>query len=315
MPIWLLVIIIVSSVIVGIFLLSLIIGFSVFIGSCTNKILDNRKKDWESTFDDETKSMMDKPWFIKEVLPNKVTIKAKDHLSLFGYLIKGNNHNYIVYCHGYGGFPYEKSKILHDIYDKYHCNILCIVQRAQNGNKAHFLTMGIKEGRDLSCWCKYISKMDPLAKIVVYGQSLGAATVMNSFNFDMPKNVTGAIEDCGYVNVLKQFMFSGTGYVPKFLLGYICWFMCLSMYLVGINYLGSSPLKGIKKIKVPFLSFHGEIDEVVPFSNFAEVAKYQQSPNFFSKSFPGAVHTKSYVINKKEYMDLIDNLLSISFSK
>ena len=44
-------------------------------------------------------------------------------------------------------------------------------------------------------------------KILITGISMGAATVMNATQYDLPKNVVGVLADCGYdsaKNIIKK---------------------------------------------------------------------------------------------------------------
>lgn len=102
------------------------------------------------------------------------------------------------------------------------------------------------------------------AEIVLFGVSMGAATVMNVSGEILPSNVKAIIEDCGYTSVWNQFsyqlkelfslsafpMMHGASLITKLRAGY--W---LSQ---------ASPIEQVKKSVTPMLFIHGDQDDFVP---------------------------------------------------
>lgn len=72
-------------------------------------------------------------------------------------------------------------------------------ERAHGKSGGSCLTLGIREWYDCRRWVDYvIGHAGPDAKIVLYGMSMGAATVLMAAGPELPKNVAGIVADCGY---------------------------------------------------------------------------------------------------------------------
>lgn len=65
--------------------------------------------------------------------------------------------------------------------------------------------MGWPERLDIVAWIERIVQADPEARILVFGESMGAATAMNVAGESLPANVKCIIEDCGYTSVWDEF--------------------------------------------------------------------------------------------------------------
>ena len=183
MPVGAIVGIIIGGIVTIFFLIPFIISFIIVLYAQSNLGIHKIKRGWDKNPNPDFMMMIDKDWFKENF--QKVQIKSKDKKQLNGYLHKEDSNFYIIFCHGYGGEVVEKTVILRQLNEKYHCNILIIEQRAQLTSKAKIITMGVKEGVDLSLWVSYLIDLNSNAKIMLYGQSMGAATIMNSFNYEI----------------------------------------------------------------------------------------------------------------------------------
>ena len=273
--------------------------------STNNKQLKKQISSWEEPTEGFL-SQQDSDWFFDKNNFRKITIVACDKKNISAYFHETQSHLYIVYAHGYGGNPNEKTKVLHELNKHYGCNVLILEQRGQNDSKIKYLTMGIKEGSDLSLWCSYLVNIDSNAKIIIYGQSMGAATVMSAPLYGLNKNVIGAIEDCGYIDLINQFSFSGKGYAPKPLLKIVSFLMCVCYLFHGANPFKYSPKKGLEKMSIPLLAIHGEKDQVVEYRNFIEIDKFiNKNISITKHSFPTAEHAMSVYVDSDRYMNAL----------
>ena len=254
---------------------------------------------------------MDSDWFYNDKNFSLVTISAFDKVSLNAYLHNENSNIYVIYAHGYMGEPNEKTRILKEIAFANSSNILIVEQRGQQNNRAKYCTMGINEAFDIQSWIDFIINNNPNAKIILYGQSMGAATIMNCFNLNLPSNIVGAIEDCGYVNLRDQFVFSGTGYGPKWFLKFICSLMCFLYLFHGANHYKMKQTKALSKVNVSFLAIQGDQDEVVDYKNLSLVEKYINKNVYFQKEvFHEAKHAVSAAKDMDRYMKIVNTFIS-----
>ena len=124
--------------------------------------------------------------------------------------------------------------------------------------------MGWLDRLDILDWVKLIIKMNPEAKIVLHGASMGAATVMNATGEELPQIVICCIEDCGFTNMWEQYcnQIKGTTKFPAEII--------LSLVnpalksKLGFEFRDNSPLEQVSKSKTPTLFIHGDADTVVP---------------------------------------------------
>ena len=75
--------------------------------------------------------------------------------------------------------------------------------RASGKSEGTYLTMGVLEGKDVAQWAREITAVDPKARIVLHGESMGASDVMMALGEPLPKNVKAVIEDSGYSDLSR----------------------------------------------------------------------------------------------------------------
>ncbi|MBQ2350383.1 MAG: alpha/beta hydrolase [Cytophagales bacterium] len=176
------------------------------------------------------------------------------------------NHKWVIMVHGYRG---DAGSIFAEGIKFYELgyNLLFIDMRGHGNSEGDCFSMGWYERIDLKGWINKIIDLDPDAQIVLYGISMGAATVMMTLGEKLPSNVKVAIEDCGYSSVYSIFLcclksMFNINIIPARLL--------LSVFTIYVKikdgYLltDASAVKQLKKNKRPVLFIHGDSDTFVP---------------------------------------------------
>lgn len=147
---------------------------------------------------------------------------------------------------------------------------LLVDHRGSGNSEGNVITFGVNESRDLARWVDYIiENIDPDAKIILTGVSMGAATVMIGAGMDLPKNVVGVLADCGYTSAkdIIQKVVREMKLPPALLYPFIK----LGARLYGHFDLEEfSPIESMKKARVPVIFFHGDGDDFVPHSMSVE---------------------------------------------
>lgn len=239
----------------------------------------------------------------------KVKILSFDKKELVGHYFPYStpSHKYLISLHGYRGSWQENSFVANVIFDK-GFNVLMIDQRGHHESSGKYFSMGYKESRDLFFWITYIVNKDPLAQIVLYGLSMGAATLMFSMKYPMPKNVKCAIEDCGY-SCIKEELFSCLNLKfktklisKKFILSSLESFC----YLKGIN-INISTKESLLKCQTPILFIHGSKDMYVPFAMLDTNFSNLKSGVFKQKEVFDATHASSAYSDPDRYKTIISN--------
>lgn len=144
-------------------------------------------------------------------------------------------------------------------------NALIVDHRASNQSDGTVITFGILESRDCPVWVDFILRhINPNAKIILTGISMGASTVMIAASEPLPKNVIGVLADCGYTSnreiiqkVMKDIKLPPNLFYP---------FIKLGAKIFGKFDLEEiSPIESVKQSRLPILFFHGDTDDFVPY--------------------------------------------------
>lgn len=208
-------------------------------------------------------------WFSEAKQP--VSITSFDGLNLHGWLFDPDcvnplPHLYAICCHGYTGEPAEMAKWAHR-FAKLGFTVLVPAQRAHELSEGRYVGMGWLEHNDLLAWIHLIVESDPDARILLHGNSMGAATVMMAAGDPrLPCNVVSAIEDSGYASVRMQFIDSARSmfHLPKLLAA-----MCVDAaglvckYRAGFDFSDASCVEQLKHTTIPMLFIHGAADTFV----------------------------------------------------
>lgn len=208
-------------------------------------------------------------WFSEAKQP--VSITSFDGLNLHGWLFDPDcvnplPHLYAICCHGYTGEPAEMAKWAHR-FAKLGFTVLVPAQRAHELSEGRYVGMGWLERNDLLAWIHLIVESDPDARILLHGNSMGAATVMMAAGDPrLPRNMVSAIEDSGYASVRMQFIDSARSmfHLPKLLAA-----MCVDAaglvckYRAGFDFSDASCVEQLKHTTIPMLFIHGAADTFV----------------------------------------------------
>ena len=178
-------------------------------------------------------------------------------------------------------------------------NVLVVDQRAHGLSKGKIITFGIKERFDCLSWVNYIVKRFPKNNILLYGISMGAATILMASELKLPKNVVGIIADSPFSSppaIIKKVI--GDMHLPSKLLYP---FVYCSAYIFGhFNLNSASAVESVKKTKIPILLIHGKADTFVPCYMSKEIKKNGKSI-YRLILFDGAEHGISYIKDEKTY--------------
>lgn len=227
-------------------------------------------------------------WFTAE--GEEAALTSHDGLALKAHrFARADSHRWAIVCHGYGGYSRQMSGYAMAFYDM-GCSVLVPDARAHGESGGEYIGMGWPERKDLLGWIGQIVDADPQAEILLFGISMGGATVMMTAGEELPDQVKCIVEDCGYTSVWDEFsvqlenMFS----LPEFPLLYTADLVC--RLRAGYGFKEASAVKQLEKARVPMLFIHGEEDTFVPYAMLAQVYAACASPEKELLSVPGAPH-------------------------
>ena len=234
-----------------------------------------------------------------------VYIESYDGNRLRGRLYDAPDGAPVAICvHGWRGTPMRDfsggAKMLLDAGFR----VLLIEQRSQGWSEGHCITFGAKERLDVQRWAQWAAReFGPDCRIMLFGISMGAASVLLASGLELPEQVRGVVADCPFSNgrdiLMRTAMQSG---VPKPFAGVLA---DLSSRLWGWFDLKQTDVReAVKKTRVPVLLIHGEADDFVPPEMSAEILSY--NPTIMERhTFPGASHGISFVIDPERYKKLV----------
>ncbi|MBW3091467.1 alpha/beta hydrolase [Bifidobacterium sp. 82T10] len=268
--------------------------------------IPNRQPESGSGYGDDQSPVRDaddiarsEAWFDEAKQP--VTLRSRDGLLLHGWLLDPDcasptPHMYAVCCHGYTGEPREMAKWAHH-YAKLGFTVLVPALRAHELSEGRYIGMGWLEHFDLLDWIDLIVKADARARLLLHGNSMGAATVMmTAGDARLPRNVVAAVCDCGYSSTVRQFtdtamtMFRLPRPLASLMVG-LASRVCRRH--AGYRFEDASCTGALRHATIPMLFVHGGADDFVsPASlnrNYAACASIHREKLLV----PGAGHTMS----------------------
>ena len=238
-----------------------------------------------------------------------VSIVSDDGLRLVGDIIRTENesHLWVITVHGYNGNRTNTYNVA-SFFALEGYNVLTPDLRGNGDSEGDYFGMGWLDRADMLLWIDYIIDLDASAEIVLYGASMGGATVMMTAGEDLPDNVKAIVEDCGYTSVWDIFS-DELDYLfglPDFPLLYIA--DVISDIRAGYSFREASSLEQISNAEVPVLFIHGSEDNFVATDMVYEL--YEACPTEKDLLIvEGAGHNESYKLQPTLYFDTVFSFL------
>ncbi len=171
-------------------------------------------------------------------------------------------------------------------------------------------TMGANESKDCGEIAKWVrAKYGDDVVLGLYGQSMGAATVMMYAPND--PNLAFLIEDCGYADLKATMKDIQSSYLT--FVDFDNFYEAANRYAtVGdVNYDSVKPIKAIRALdpSVPALFLHGEGDTYIAPKNVKKLYNAKKGIKEM-KTFPLAGHSQSYYFDIIGYTECVANFLA-----
>ncbi len=239
-------------------------------------------------------------WF-NNTTHKDIYLKSFDKLKLHSYEIKNKSNTWIIMVHGYTNNGLEILSIAQKFYNEGY-SLLIIDQRAHGKSKGIYSTQGYNERKDLISWIKYLNRKKK-TKIILYGISMGATVVMRTTSLPLPKNVTCAIEDCGFISNYNQYYEQlSFRHLPAKIIIFSS--NIVSIILKKFNIYKFDPYKELEKGTIPMLFIHGKSDKLVKPYNAIESYKIYKGKKEILL-IDDAKHMKSSIVNPEIYYSTI----------
>lgn len=239
----------------------------------------------------------DREWLISRP-HEQVSVVSRDDLTLRARLFKaGASDRFVLLSHGYRSSALWEFPTVARFYLDMGYGVLMIDQRASGESDGRYIGLGALEQHDLVRWAEYLADRYPGCVIFLDGVSMGATAVMLSLGQPLPKNVRGAIADCGFTSPMAIMRHVQRAAYPMSG-GWVVQGVRLMVLLIArYDPARCSTLDALKKTATPVLFLHGDADRFVPvemtLKNYEACASEKQL-----LIVPGAGHGESYVLDK-----------------
>ena len=254
------------------------------------------KQEWDE--EKELKKIENEKWL--EENAKEVYIQNKK-LNLHSYEIRNKKDSkvWVIAVHGY----IDSANSMVDSakqFISYGYHVLLPDLRAHGKSDGKYIGMGWLDKNDILLWIDYLIATYGNIKIILYGISMGAATVMMASGEDLPSNVRMVIEDCGYTSAWEEFSheLKYLFHMPPFPALYNA--NLITILRAKYSFRKASSIKQIKKSKIPILFIHGEKDNFVPFYMLDKLYQAATCPKE-KLVIKGAAHAEAQIIDPQKY--------------
>lgn len=240
------------------------LGLAAVVGVATFEIFRRKGKEfYQGYFKGGSEKLKADTWLSKMPYTTHHIIN-KDGMDLCGYHVAKENAKFtFVIVHGYHGRALNMSTVARTFYEEFDCDLFLPDLRAHGNSEGELVGWGWEDKEDIKEWIQYLASKHPNRPIVLFGESMGAATVTYLACEDMP-NVKAIVEDCGYSELYEEFDHQAKRIVH----------LPLAPFYYGINQevqknhdykiKEASCIECVKKAKYPMMFVHGLEDDIVP---------------------------------------------------
>lgn len=214
----------------------------------------------------------------------------------------------VVIAHGYHGNGQSMiayAKIFQDL----GFNILLPDNRAHGESAGEWINFGWLDRLDYRDWClELVDRLGCDSEIILFGVSMGGAIVMMMSGEELPVQVQGIIEDCGYSTLHEQLAYRAKVEfkLPAFPVIPIASLINRALLGFGVNDVNS--LQALQQNTRPIFFIHGADDQYVPtkmcYQNFDATSAPKEM-----WIVPNADHGEALAVNPNEYQHRIAEFL------
>jgi fermentation-respiration switch protein FrsA (DUF1100 family) len=215
-----------------------------------------------------------------------------------------------ILAHGYNSQGAHMEEFAELFCDTFGYNVLIPDARGHGGSEGDYLGFGWHDRRDIVQWTEQmIDKVGEDAQIVLFGISMGGATVLMTSGEELPENVRAIVSDCAYTSVKEELrhQLKSMYNLPAFPFLYTTSLLC--KLRAGYFFGEASAVGQVEASQTPTLFIHGEADTFVPYSMMQTL--YDACPAQKEMlSVPGAGHGRAYTTDRAGYIQAVGSVLA-----
>ena len=170
-----------------------------------------------------------------------------------------------------------------------------------------YIGFGALDRYDVVQWTNKAAELFPDNDIYLHGMSMGAASILQSADLDLNKNVRGIIADCGYSDLDTVFrnLVGKLYHLPTM---FVDVFEYVNLLKAGYGFKEASSVRSVSVARVPLVYICGDCDRYVPKDMALEIFNACKSEKKLLL-VPGAGHAASYMCAKDEYEALVRDFI------
>lgn len=231
-------------------------------------------------------------------------------MSLTGRLLKAEKESdvYVLGVHGYRGNGKRLGGMARYYIGKGY-NVFLPDHIASGESEGKYCALGFWETADCLKWLSYMTEnFGKDIKIVLHGVSMGAAVVMLMAGDEkLPANVKFAVEDSGFTDItellrrkLREHKIKSD--MPISILNFN------NKRKLGFDLKNISPVKSVRRARVPMLFIHGKRDGLIPSDMALELYNACSSEKKLLM-VDGANHAQNLKVGGEKYFSAIDSFI------
>lgn len=246
------------------------------------------------------------PYFrpFRELPFDEISIVSDDGLILRADTLRGSGTGKtVIFFHGYKSEPACDFAAMYDFYKTLGCDLIYVHMRAHGKSDGTYIGFGALDRYDVVQWTNKAAELFPDNDIYLHGMSMGAASILQSADLDLNKNVRGIIADCGYsdLNTVFRNLVGQLYHLPAM---FVDVFEYVNLLKAGYGFREASSVRSVSVARVPLVYICGDCDRYVPKDMALEIFNACKSEKKLLL-VPGAGHAASYMCAKDEYEALV----------
>ena len=246
------------------------------------------------------------PYFgpFRELPFDEISIVSDDGLTLRADMLRGSGTGKtVIFFHGYKSEPACDFAAMYDFYKTLGCDLIYVHMRAHGKSDGTYIGFGALDRYDVVQWANKAAELFPDNDIYLHGMSMGAASVLQSMDLDLNKNVRGIIADCGYsdLNTVFRNLVGQLYHLPAM---FVDVFEYVNLLKAGYGFREASSVRSVSVARVPLVYICGDCDRYVPKDMALSIFNACKSEKKLLL-VPGAGHAASYMCAKDEYEALV----------
>ena len=217
---------------------------------------------------------------------------SRDGMPLSGDYYDCGSAKTAIFAHGYRTDPEVNFIVQADVFFRRGYNVLLVRQRG-HGTDAHVpCGLGLYEQYDAAAWNEWALSREGVSETVLYGVSMGAASLGFAANIFDPARTRALILDCGYRSPDEQIRLEcRRRNVPGFLL--MPWIRLLAKLFLKLS-IRKRTDDELCRTPIPCFFLHGTNDRTVPYETGRAVFERCGARKAFFTA-EGAGHTEAFL--------------------